>query len=400
MTPHEASDDSTLSPLRLLDLLRGTLQLDDELLDGYVLADCYRIHEREPLRVELRRDRESFELQVEPAIELDGRRPLARVAGLDLSYRNGPSPELAAAACQRFAEHLELALGEAPRRWTMAAPSLRELPAKIAAELHIEPATLQRDPDGELLRRDFLNYERLYAVRPEAVVVHVQGEPVPGISVHYPSARDGRVPNSGTVYPLAARIAHRRRMRRYFASLGFVADAHGFPRTVPTPTTFALALGPASDRARVRPRMIAGVSASLRPIHWGMLVRRNLLPVTVAPRYSAEIHRRIRDIRPLQNIPCDVGMLAHDMSVHALALHAVPREAWDELVAIGYERVLARPWSIFAGPWGVLERIANFFEGSITTHCWAAWKEADEPDEFAERFVPHFDALLDELRSL
>jgi hypothetical protein len=391
--------NATLSPRRLLEHLRPTLRLDDELLDGYVFADCFRLDAREPLRVELRRDRDRFELQIEP--ELGNRRPLANVAGLDVSYRNGDAPsELAAAACRRFAEHLQLALGNAPQRWSMAPPTLRELPADVVAELRIEPATLDREPDRELLRRDFVNYERLYGVRPEVVEVHVEDAPARGVSIHYPAAHDGRVPNSGTVYPLAPRIAHRRRMRRYFAGLGCVADDDGFPRTVPTPTTFARALETASGRARVRPRLVAGVSASLRPIHWGMLVRRNLLPVTVAPRWSVEIHRRIRDIGPLQNIPCDVGMLPHDMSVHALALHAVPGDAWDELLAVGYERVRARPWSVLAGPWGVLARLANFFEGAITTHCWAAWQEADEPEEFADRFAPHFDTLVHELRSL
>lgn len=390
-----------LSPRRLLEHLHATLRLDDALLDGYVLTDCFRLDAREPLRMELRRDRDRFELQVEPVIELGGRRPLASVAGLDISYRNGDAPsDLAAAAGRRFAEHLQLALGDPPRRWTFAAPSLRELPAQVAAELSLEPATLDSDPDRELLRRDFANYERLYGVRPEVVAVHVDRTPAPGVSIHYPAAHDGRVPNSGTVYPFPTRIAHRRRMRRYFGGLGCLADDDGFPRTVATPTTFARALDRVSGRARVRPRMIAGVSASLRPIHWGVLVGRSLLPITVAPRWSVEVHRRIRDIGPLQNIPCDVGMLPHDMSVHALALHAVPGEAWDELLAVGLSRVRARPWSVLAGPWGVLARLANFFEGSITTHCWTAWQEADEPDEFADRFAPHFDALMHELRSL
>jgi hypothetical protein len=390
----------TLSPRRLLEHLRPTLQLDDELLDGYVLADCYRIHEREPLRVELRRDRDRFELQVEPSSEVEGRRPPASAAGLEISYRHGAAPQAAAAACQRFAEHLRLALGDATRCWTMAPASLLELPARVAAELRIEPGTLDGDPDRELLHHDFASYERLYGVRPEVLEVHVEGKSASGVSIYYPPARNGRVPNSGTVYPLASRIAHRRRMRRYFAGLGYVADADGFPRTVPTPTTFTRALEHRSGRARVRPRMIAGVSASLRPVHWGVLVRRNLLPVTVAPRYSVEIHRRIRDVGLLQDIPCDVGMLAHDMSVHAFALHAVPEDAWDELVVVGFERVRARPWSVLAGPYGVLARLANFFEGSITNHCWAAWKEADEPEDFADRFAPHFQTLMHELRSL
>ncbi len=394
-----SSIDATLSPRRLLDHLSATLRLDGELIDGYVLADCYRLEQRDPLRVELRRGSEQIELRVTPTLE-DGPQPAARAAGLDISYRNGAPDQLAMAACRRFAEHLEGALGPTPRRWILAPPSLRELPAQVAAELHVEPASLDRDPDRDLLRRDFANYERLYGVQPEVVEVHVEGQRAHGISVRYPAAHDGRVPNSGTVYPLAPRITHRRRMRRYFASLGCIVDDDGFPRTVPTPTTLARALASTSGRARVRPRMIAGVSASLRPIHWGVLVHRNLLPITVAPRWSVELHRRIRDVGPLQNIPCDVGMLPHDMSVHALALHAVPEAAWDELLALGHSRVRARPWRVLAGPWGVLAKLAEFFEGAITTHCWAAWQEAEEPEDFTDRFAPHFDALVRELRTL
>lgn len=391
--------DATLSPRRLLDHLQATLRLDDELLDGWVFTDCLRLETREPLRLELRRGIERMELRVEPAVEGGPQYP-ATAGGLSIYYRNGAPDDLAAAACRRLAEHLERALGSAPRQWTLAPPSLRELPAKVAAELHVEPATLDRDPDRELLRKDFSNYERLYGVRPEVVEIHVEGRALPGICVRYPAALDGRVPNSGMVYPLSPRISHRRRMRRYFASLGCVVDDDGMPRTIPTPTTLARALAGATGRARIRPRMIAGVSASLRPIHWGLLVRRNLLPITVAPRWSVEVHRRIRDVGPLSNIPCDVGMLPHDMSVHALALHAVPEEAWDELVAVGRSRVRARPWRVLAGPWGVLAKLAEFFEGAITTHCWAAWQEAEEPEDFADRFAPHLVALVDELRSL
>ena len=215
--------EATLSPRRLLDHLHATLRLDDELIDGFVLTDCFRLVERDPVHVELRRiqTRERFELRVEPSLE-GGPRPVARTAGLDVSYGT-PAPErLAEGACRRFTEHLERSLGSTPRRWTMAAPSVGELPTQVAAELRVEPADLDRDPDHELLRRDFANYERLYGVRPEAVEIRVEGRDTHGISIWYPAARDGRVPNSGAVYPLATRIAHRRRMRRYFANLGCV----------------------------------------------------------------------------------------------------------------------------------------------------------------------------------
>lgn len=226
------------------------------------------------------------------------------------------------------------------------------------------------------------------------------GQRVPGISVHYPRPRNGRLPPSASLYPTSLRVSHRRRMRRYFAQIGYVFGEDAILRTVPTPTTYVNALATRRDIARIRPRMIAGFSASLLPIHWGMLVRRNLLPVSVAPDRSVAVHQRIRDIGPLATIPCDVGMLPHDMGLHAAGLHAVPAEAWDELVKLALRRWRERPISVLAGRWGVLARLAQFFEGDLSTHCWKCWAEADEPGDFAEGFGPHFRELLAVLRSL
>jgi hypothetical protein len=279
-------------------------------------------------------------------------------------------------------------------------PSIRELAEPIAAEVCREGATLETEPDRALLLRDFDHYARLYAVRPQVVRVHPDGEPGPGVSVHYPAPRNGRVPNSAAVYVASTRISHRRRMRRYFAGLGCSFDAEGVPRTVPTASTYAKALVGREDLATIRPRMIAGVSASMFPIHWGVLVRRGMLPVTVAPSWSVELHRRMRDVELLANIPCDVGMTVHDMGLHALALHAVPAPAWDELVRLAFARVRRRPLSLLAGPWGVLARLAGFFEGPVTTRCWEAWRDADEPEQFERAFRPHFDALREQLRAL
>jgi hypothetical protein len=392
---------TSLSPRALLEILAPALRLDDELVEGWTLADCYRLDEREPVCLELRRAGERVELEVEPEVgEGEAPKPAAGAAGLRLGYRVTAAREAAVAACRALAELLEAQLGAAARSWVVEPPSLAHLAEAVAAEVRCEPASLVGDPDRALLLRDFDAYERLYGVRPGVFVVHVQGEAVPGVSVHYPAARNGRVPNSAAVYPAARRVAHRRRMRRYFGHLGCSFDVQGCPRTVPTPTTYARALAGRGGLARVRPKMIAGVSASLRPVHWGVLVRRSLLPVSVAPPWSVEIHRRIRDVELLANIPCDVGMLVHDMGLHALALHAVPAEAWDELLRRAFERVRARPWSVLAGPFGLLARLASFFEGPVTTHCWKAWQEADEPEDFERCFAPHFDALRDELREL
>jgi hypothetical protein len=395
--------ESAISPRELLAHLSPGLTLDCEVVGGYVLSDCHRLDAREPVRLELRRGSSRIEIQIEPTPEQPRHRPLVSVAGLDIGYRSPVSPdeaEVAAAACRRVAEQLRAGLGEAPRRWTVPPPSLRELAEPIAAELRSEDSELDGDPDHALLRQDFAAYERLYGARPRALAVSVLGQRVPGICVRYPEPRNGRVPNSASLYSTSLRIAHRRRMRRYFAGLGYLFDDDAVARTVPTPSTYARALGGRRELAAIRPRMIAGVGASLRPIHWGLLVRRNLLPVSVAPSWAVALHERIRDIERLDQIPCDVGMLPHDMGLHAAGLHAIPTAAWDDLLGLALARVRSRPWRVLAGPFGVLARLAAFFEGPITTHCWKAWQEADEPEDFAGCFASHHRELLDELREI
>jgi hypothetical protein len=384
--------DATISPRELLAHLSPGLQLDGEVIGGYVLHDCYRLDAREPVRLELRRGHARLEIQIEPSPERARHQPLVSVAGLDIGYRAPAPADVAEPACRRVAEQLRASLGDSPRRWSFAPPSLRELAEPIAAELRGEEGQLDEDPDHELLRRDAAAYEQLYGVRPRAVAVSILGQRVPGISVHYPSPRNGRVPNSASLYSTSLRIAHRRRMRRYFASLGYLFDDDAVARTVPTPSTYGRALADRRECAAIRPRLIAGVGSSLGPVHWGVLVRRNLLPVSVAPSWAVAIHERIRDIALLDRIPCDVGMLPHDMGLHAAALHAVPAAAWDQLVALALARVRGRPW--------VLARLAAFFEGPITTHCWKAWQAADEPEDFESCFAPHLRELIDELRDI
>ncbi|PRQ04984.1 hypothetical protein [Enhygromyxa salina] len=395
--------DASLSPRHLFELLSPHLKLDDLVVADYRLSDCYRLDEGSPLCVELRTssgDRIAVDIAPVPAAGEPAHELPQKVAGLGLSYRRPTSSELGFAACAALAAPLGASLGDAPRRWTLEAPSIGELAPSILAEVSSEPATLDTEPDRALLLRDFDHYERLYGVRPQVRRVHVSAEPAAGVSVHYPAARNGRVPNSAAVYVASTRISHRRRMRRYFAALGASFDVEGVPRTVPTASTYARALAGREGVATIRPRMIAGVGASMRPIHWGVLVRRGLLPITVAPTWAVELHRRTRDIQLLANIPCDVGMTVHDMGLHALALHAVPARAWDELVELAFERVRARPLSLLAGPWGVLARLAAFFEGPVTTRCWNAWRDADEPEQFERTFEPQLEALREQLRDL
>lgn len=394
---------SILSPRHLLELLAPKLAVDDVVFDDWRLFDAYRLDPGEPVCVELRRadgGRESARIEFEPARGDETHRAMAEVGGLRLGYRSTTAAAVGVAACRALAEILAAVLGDAQIRWTVAPPSLETMAAAIEAEVAWRPSGFGAELDAQLFVRDFDHYERLYAVRPQVRQVSVAGEAVAGVSIHYPAPRNGRVPPSAAVYPTSLRIAHRRRMRRYFGRLGCVFDRAAEPRTVPTPTTYARALRGREGLARLRPRMVDGVSGSMQPIHWGVLVRRHVLPVTVAPSWSVAIHRRLRDLGPLARIPCDVGMLVHDMGLHAFGLHAIPEPAWDELVALGLERIRAKPARVLGGRWGILAGLAAFFEGPVTSRCWDAWERTDEPEDFAAAYAPAHRALVAELRQL
>lgn len=391
-----------LSPRRLLDAIAPALALDDEVAGGWRLVDCHRLGDDDPIRLEVERDGVRFEVDLEPTLGREGAgpEPFRAVAGLGFGYRPPASHEDGVAVCDALEQVLRQTLGEADRQWALLPPAAEELPAAIQAEVVLEPTSLVDDPDYALLLRDFDGYERLFGRRPRALRVRVAGRAPRGLSLHYPEPREGLGTKAPELDAVSRRVAHRRRMRRYFAGLGYAFDAEAIPRTVPTPTTYARALADRPEVAPIRPRLLGGVSASLRPIHWGIFVRRNLLPVTIAPSWSVGVHDRIRHVGPLRDIPLDVGMPVHDLGLHALAIHAFPRQVWTELVERAVERVRARPWRMLAGPYGVLARLAGFFEGSVTAAGWEAWRTADEPEAFATSLEPQLPALFDELAEL
>jgi hypothetical protein len=393
--------EATLDPSHLLELLRGSLSLDEPVVDDFRLADCHRLGEGDPVIVELLRGpQERIVVAVDAIEDDDPHEPAARVAGLGLSYRESVSRELGLEACKLLASLLDRRLGASPRRWVPPSSSRCSLAGPVAAEVTWRRATFDEEGDRSVLERDFDHYARLYGVRPAVAQVVVGEDAAPGVSVHYPAPVGDRVPNSAAIYPISPRITHRRRMRRYFGGLGYAFDEHGQARVVPTPQTYGRALTGRAGLARVRPHMVASRTSSLSPLRWGSIVRRHVLPISVAPRWAVELHRHTRNVRLLENIPCDVGMIVHDMSLHAMALHAVPEAAWDALVRRAVARVRARPWSLLAGRLGMLARLAAFFEGPLTSACWEAWREADEPEDFASCFSARFESLMHALETL
>jgi hypothetical protein len=377
--------ESSLSPRALLGCLTPALRLDDEVVGGFKLSDCYRISEHEPVCIELRRASQVFEITIQP-IELDT--AMLEVAGLGVSYRGDAPVEIGCAACKRVADSLTTVLGGERRRWTVMPPSLLELADAVASEIRSESTTLAGDPDHQLLQRDFDAYHSLYAARPVPLLVFV-GDDSPGVSLRYPEPANQYPFGPSPVRETSLRVAHRRRMRRYFAQLGFTFDDQARPTTVPTPTTYTRALSKREGLNPLRPHLVDHVGIS--PRQWAQLVRGHQLPISIAPRWRVAMHRWLRDHR-LPTLRCDVGMVMHDLGLHALALHALPGEAWDELIARARERFIrpAQPWSY--------ARFASFFEGPVTNSCLLAWGEADEPEDFERCLRSHWGGLLDELR--
>jgi hypothetical protein len=368
------------------------MQLDRPVAGGFVLHDCIRLAEHEPLRLDYRRGDARVEIDVAPRRADDPPR-LAEVAGLGLSFRRGAAPEAATALVHALAAGLRAHLGPEPRRWRLLPPSGRHLPPAIADEVRVATADLESDPDAALLRRDADHHALCYRARPSAVRVTVRGRDVDGVSVRYPAPRNGRLPPSAALYPVPAQVGLRRSMRAHFAGLGFVFDDDLRPRTVPTPTTFNRALARRSDIARLRPRIVAGRWPMLPATTWASFLRRGVLPISVAPSWAVQLHRVLRRLPRLETIPCDVGMVVHDMGLHALGLHAIPAAAWDALVARAEGRVRARGLRL-------VPRVAAFFEGPLTRTSWEVWKSIDAPGEFAEVFNARLPSLEAELGDL
>lgn len=388
----EDVDAEPLSPARLLSALPESLQIDRSVVGGFALHDCLRLADHEPVRLDYRCGDARIEIDVSASTG-EGPPRLAEVAGLGISFRRGSDSAAATSIVHTLAAALRARFGLEPRRWRLLPVSGRHVPSAIAGEIRIFAAELGDDPDGALLLRDAAHHDLCYGARPEAVQVAIRGREVDGLSVRYPAPRNGRVPPSAAVYPVPARVGLRRSMRAHFAGLGVVFDEDLRPRTVPTPATFRRALAGRSEIARLRPRLVAGLGPLLPAITWASYLRRGVLPISIAPSWAVHLHRLVRRVPPLAKIPCDVGMVVHDMGLHALGLHAIPAAAWEGLVDRAVRRVRARGLRL-------VPRIAGFFEGSLTRTSWEVWKMIDAPADFGPAFMGRLPALEVELDDL
>lgn len=354
-----------LSPRSLAAALQPHWQIDAPVWGDHVLFDIYaQGTERVIVETVARDDVVSVAVRPQPS-----------GPGLDV-YWMQPSDPVAGKA---IADALRALLADAEQHnWRVAERA--ELQPAEALAVRPAPASFDDDPDADWLRADAWSYERLYGVRPTPVRIADAG-----ISVHYPAPVNGHVPAAGRIYKLPQHF-HRRRFREHFRRLGLHYE-NGFARTVPTATTFAAAL----PDAPLRPRLMFGRRGAVSGPFWvGNISRKRILPVCLAPRWGVEVQRIIRRLPPLSGIPVDVGMLVHDVTVHAIGFHAVDPAQWERLMRLAAE-LSARGRAQAA-------RIARYIEDPLTLAAWDSWKVIPEPGAFAAHFAQRAEELEAQMR--
>jgi hypothetical protein len=365
-----------LSPRSLASLIGPEWRFDAPVLrGGWALTDVYALG-TDRVVIELRADGQTLRIAIRP---MSPRGSMGGAAGLSVSWMAPGPADAGAAACRVLTELFGTKLGAGPR-WVVPSEAELLVPEILGDEVRVEPARLEDDPDHALLAKDARQYERLFESAPRPVRITTGESACPGVSLHYPAPRNGAQPPSGRLYPVPQRF-HRRRFRGYFASLGCVFR-DGVPRTVPTPSTFERAvMRTRGSLPPLRPHLVRGWRGSISGRAWiARIVRERVLPVPVAPRWAVELHRAIRRVDRLATIPVDVGMLAHDVSLHALGLHAVDAACWEALIGRARERLRR-------GSRARALRVAAFFEGLLTRTAWEVWNEIDEPEDFASAFA-------------
>lgn len=249
-----------------------------------------------------------------------------------------------------------------------------------------------------VLAPDFDEYERRHGVCP--AVLAVSGAAAPAFVVRYPRLPAERLPKGAYLYRAPEHFT-RPKLAAHLAALGFFVDDDRVVRTVPTPRSFArlieaMGLGDRGYRAA----LIRTVSASMPTGQWLDHVVAGTFPINVgAPLFYGL--SRLAERTPLRRISglsieiADVGILAHDMGVHALAAHLLPggdvREIGDRI------RARVREAGVRARDHRALEPIGSFFEEDLTLHCQTLWRRAASVAEFDAAYAASRRELFERL---
>lgn len=184
---------------------------------------------------------------------------------------------------------------------------------------------------------------------------------------------------------------HRPAMASHVARMGFAWTDARRVVTFPSPATFdalTARLAPPGDGFRVRVHRDPGRNLALGPFLTSYL--EGFVPVHVSPDdFYAGITSPKADLR------FHFASFAHDMTVHALNYHLVPRDAVEafraRIEATVPERVAA--WRAPGSP-GPLT-LTTFFDNDLNRFAYAVWARSEAPAHFAGVFRAHLPQLLD-----
>jgi len=351
-------------------MTNNVLVIDRELVRGWKLYDVHAHEERPTLRFELTDERDRIvELEVCPAGER-----------LAVEWHRSSADTQAAQAARALLEE-----------------ALKGLPAEIGrvadaigidghARVQVRDATAWRDP---LLLKDFRAYRLLYGRWPRRVRVSTAESKAFGDSVEYPEPVRGTRSSAATLYPFPRRFRTRRRFREYLAKLGFVVAADDRACVVPLPETFLEGATALTGRVPAWMPSIEPLDLWRRSARsWARRVTRGVLPVSVPPPALTGLFRLLWPARRPVQPPFAPGMLAHDMSLHAFAVHRVRFEALESVVDLESLRRAS-----FRTRRRRLYRLADWFEGPLTRAAWDVWQHVDRPEAFDAPFAAKLPSL-------
>lgn len=253
---------------------------------------------------------------------------------------------------------------------------------------------LERDPEGafeadgdlpvaeanapiELMRREYARYFG----RPPAIR-RCLGAPGPSIAF---AARE--LPDAGSFFHIPNAIRRRPSGSSYLRRLGFAWDAEGSARTVPTPATFIAArrrLG--LEEAGLTPRIFQRRSMALFARRWLLSSTRAELAINLATEFYYWIRRPLQSPLALRSSSirrdwtAHFTTLGHDMSVHLLGTHLMPRLVLHRMGERARSAMNRLP---LPDRLNAPRPLLDFYDTDLFLHARERWDQADRVEDLA-----------------
>lgn len=181
---------------------------------------------------------------------------------------------------------------------------------------------------------------------------------------------------------------HHPAMVEHVRGLGFDWDAGGRIRTAPTPGTFNRlvdALG--FSNVGFRPQLFVEGRSAMPLGRWLTLVLDGVLPLQVStPEWSAACLTGQTALSAVSRLRLQVTSLAHDLTVHVLNYHLIPRASVAEMRARIEATVPDRVASWREPGAGAPLTLSYFIDNDLNRYCYAVWCLTKKPADFAAIF--------------